>query len=421
MAARVYSQNQVACPDIGPICLVRDEPPQLQKTTVWVTELRLLAEYGLISGLGVQGVLPLKLVDRRTVRSDLSGNQLTLDYEDIHQPDRTIAGLGDAQLYLHGALAPLGLQLGWRAGVSFPLGEVGPNPEEREAHGLTHEHVQFGTGTFDPVLGMDLSRSFGSWSLAGFAHAQVPIYRGAQGYQAGSRILGGLTMSYEHDAATVRLGTAGVFQAAESWGGHSEHGGSSHAAHEDGAERTFALAGPGVTFPLGRDWSVSADLRARLGGRFPGERGVPLLFELSIGRLVHMESDYESAHHMRADVGPAPDVEDIVEAGEERPLVGVPGKWTVFDFWAPWCEACKVLDGELRELAARNSGVAVRRVNIVDFESPIARRELPGVSLLPRVRLVDPQGKPIFEDSDTPDELMRELERRLLVQVAPGE
>ena len=63
------------------------------------------------------------------------------------------------------------------------------------------------------------------------------------------------------------------------------------------------------------------------------------------------------------------------------------GKWTIFDFWATWCEACVQLDDELRELAASDDRIAIRRVNIVDFDSPIAKRELPDVSLLPRCSL----------------------------------
>ena len=54
---------------------------------------------------------------------------------------------------------------------------------------------------------------------------------------------------------------------------------------------------------------------------------------------------------------------------------------------------------------------AVRRVNIVDFKSPIARRELPGVSLLPHVRLM--RGSEIvYEASGPEDELLGEIERR---------
>jgi thioredoxin-like negative regulator of GroEL len=84
----------------------------------------------------------------------------------------------------------------------------------------------------------------------------------------------------------------------------------------------------------------------------------------------------------------------------------------VFDFWASWCEACKVLDAQLRELAARQPGIAIRRVNIVDLDSPIARRELSGVSQLPHVRLVGPDGAIVYEASGAPEELVQAIEAR---------
>jgi len=45
--------------------------------------------------------------------------------------------------------------------------------------------------------------------------------------------------------------------------------------------------------------------------------------------------------------------------------------------------------------------VAVRRINIVDFESPIGRGELAGVSVLPHVRLTDPTGRLAWELTGT--------------------
>lgn len=133
---------------------------------------------------------------------------------------------------------------------------------------------------------------------------------------------------------------------------------------------------------------------------------MPVVLELSLGRLFHFESGAHEDEHSPSVL----DVVDVVREGELAPLVAVQGKWTVFDFWAPWCEACKVLDHELRELGPE---LAVRRVNIVDFDSPIALRELPGVSVLPRVRLVSPEGTVVFEESGEVEALLARIRENL--------
>ncbi|MFL5320970.1 MAG: thioredoxin family protein, partial [Myxococcaceae bacterium] len=90
----------------------------------------------------------------------------------------------------------------------------------------------------------------------------------------------------------------------------------------------------------------------------------------------------------------------------QRPLPGYPGAFVVYDFWAPWCDACRSVDVRLRELAARDSRVLLRRVNIVDFDSKIARAALPGVEVLPHVRVIDPDGATVLDLSGPADQVV---------------
>jgi thiol-disulfide isomerase/thioredoxin len=154
---------------------------------------------------------------------------------------------------------------------------------------------------------------------------------------------------------------------------------------------------------------LTADVRVRAWSHVVNAQlEMPVVLELGLGRLFHLEQGFDEP----AATAAGADVLDAVRAGEAAELAAVPGKWTVFDFWAEWCEACKGLDARLRGLAARRPDLAVRRVNIVDFESPIARRELPGIELLPHLRLVRPGGGVAWEASGPADELFAEIEKR---------
>jgi thiol-disulfide isomerase/thioredoxin len=69
----------------------------------------------------------------------------------------------------------------------------------------------------------------------------------------------------------------------------------------------------------------------------------------------------------------------------------VPGKYTVFDVYADWCGPCRDVDKKLREIVAGRPDVAVRKLVVLDFDSPLAR-EL-GLEMLPHVIVYTPEGK----------------------------
>jgi thiol-disulfide isomerase/thioredoxin len=391
-----------ACPDIGPICAVRAEPPQRHHTTLLATDVRLFGEYGIAPSLALQAVLPLRIVGTKTRYTDLLDQPITLDYQNIHHHNETLVGLGDAQLLLHRGVKVFGLALSGRAGVSIPLGVVHEDPYRLGAEGLPHEHIQFGTGTFDPVIALDGNAPIGTFSLAAFAGLQAPLYEGPQGYRAGARSQAGLVLSRPFDGVTLRLSAQVLHEQPERWHGR--------VPSDDGNQgRTDLYVAPGVTWNFSGEWMLNADVRVRAYSHVVNAQlDMPVVLEFGIGRLFHLEQGFDEPAKASASTG---DVLDVVQGGEAVDLTPVPGKWTVFDFWASWCEACKGLDAHLRELDAQRPSLAVRRVNIVDFDSPIALRELKGVTQLPHIRIVRPGGGIAFEGSGPADELLAEVER----------
>lgn len=71
-----------------------------------------------------------------------------------------------------------------------------------------------------------------------------------------------------------------------------------------------------------------------------------------------------------------------------------PGKITIFDYYADWCGPCHLLTPKLERLLSRFENLALRKVDIVSWESAAARQasdefHLPG---LPFTRMFDDQG-----------------------------
>lgn len=90
------------------------------------------------------------------------------------------------------------------------------------------------------------------------------------------------------------------------------------------------------------------------------------------------------------------DLREIAGAGEDVPDLGVhavPGKITLFDFYAVWCAPCRQIDAHLFPLLGRRHDMALRKLNVVDWETPLARRYLREVPTLPFVMVFDRRGK----------------------------
>jgi thioredoxin 1 len=71
----------------------------------------------------------------------------------------------------------------------------------------------------------------------------------------------------------------------------------------------------------------------------------------------------------------------------------VPDKYTVFDVYAEWCGPCRFVDARLRELVSSRKDVAVRKLNVSDFDSPLAKELGSRIEALPYVIVFDPAGK----------------------------
>jgi thiol-disulfide isomerase/thioredoxin len=90
------------------------------------------------------------------------------------------------------------------------------------------------------------------------------------------------------------------------------------------------------------------------------------------------------------------DVVELISDGSDLPALAphlVANKVTVFDFHAAWCPPCRKVDEHLYPILARRSDIAVRKINVGSWDTPVAQRWLKDVSELPYLVIYDKQGK----------------------------
>jgi thiol-disulfide isomerase/thioredoxin len=98
-----------------------------------------------------------------------------------------------------------------------------------------------------------------------------------------------------------------------------------------------------------------------------------------------------------ATFAPELDVLEISNAGEAVELEAhlAPGKVTVFDFYAVWCMPCREVDEHMRTMLAKHDDVALRKLDIVDWDSEVAKRYMHAVADLPYVIVYGRDGKKV--------------------------
>lgn len=93
---------------------------------------------------------------------------------------------------------------------------------------------------------------------------------------------------------------------------------------------------------------------------------------------------------------PGADVKPLVAEGQDLPALEphlVKDKVTIFDFHATWCPPCRKVDEHLYRVLETRADLAIRKINVGSWDSPVAERWLGDVPELPHLIVFDRRGK----------------------------
>ena len=269
------------CPDINPVgCAMMPVPTEWHDLALGFAELRLHAELRLTRWLAADLLWGVRLVSVHFTLEDAATRQPIVPPfgPEIHHRTETLIGSTDPWISLRAAkqLGPWAFL--FRLGATLPVGNTVPNPFDLGRQGISHEHIQFGTGTVDPLAEVGLRRNLGHFTWSAFLLAKASLYANPHGYQAGSQLLAGTHLFSDLWTRrwTFALGALVYNEQPERWNGVEEA--------EGNLGRTDALLDTSIAVLLGQ-WSLALVARFPVYSHSVGEQlATPAIFELSLAR-----------------------------------------------------------------------------------------------------------------------------------------
>jgi len=282
----VHVRHEAGCRDLANCNEVPVQPAYIHDQRLYPLELRIAAEYGFTHQIGLEFQLPFRAVKTTIEYTTLDGAHYDPLDPGVHHRNETVAGPADPWLLYRVGRTIGKWWLALRSGLSLPIGQTVEDPFELGDHGLRHQHIQLGSGTFDPVGLVESSRAFGDVSLQLFVQGQAALYQNSHGYRAPARVYGGASLGTKLVGdLSGSLGLEAFHEAAERWHGVERQDGN--------LGRSELLAAGGLTLSLGEtDLSLSA--RSAFyrhivrGSEAPGTLTSPATLSLAVSRTFEL-------------------------------------------------------------------------------------------------------------------------------------
>jgi len=187
----IHVVHEAGCADLANCDELPVQPLYLHDQRLYPVELRLIGEYSFNETFGLEAQLPFRAVTTSIEYTTPSGAPYQPLDAGVHHRDETVSGIADAWLLFRVGTTFEKWWLAARPGVSLPIGATREDPFALGDQGLRHQHIQLGTGTFDPLLVLEAFRQWDTVRLALYAQGQASLYDNSHGYRAPWKIAGG--------------------------------------------------------------------------------------------------------------------------------------------------------------------------------------------------------------------------------------
>lgn len=209
-----------------------------------------------------QRTAKIELVDPATP-TEIAAMQANLD---IHHPSATLEGFSDFSVLLareaHDVFFP-GDGTTVAFGLTLPVGRTEEDPYVLGDSGEAHEHVQFGTGTFDPLLEVYYSAPLvDELRLTANAGGRFPLYENSKGYEGPVEVNAVVALKLAvNEHWNLRAGWSSLYQGYAYW--------------DDVRDVNTGLVDHGVvagaSYALRDDMGINLDVRVPVSQRTLGD------------------------------------------------------------------------------------------------------------------------------------------------------
>jgi len=206
--------HDAVCPEISPIACADPDIEMLDHEhhqSVTMARAQVAVSYGMGQGWQAMARLP---VDMKYLTIDYTtpdGKPYTPPYGNIHHRNETLLGLGDGQWELQ-KFARFGEKttLGAGFGTTVPIGRTEENPAVLAAQGETHQHMQMGSGTVDPVGSLSAVWMSHQWGWIANVNGRMPLYDNPKSYRPSPTINFSGGPTYRVTAKTMVTSSVGI-------------------------------------------------------------------------------------------------------------------------------------------------------------------------------------------------------------------